>query len=56
MKNSKSIVKGGFLLGLIAFASGCVVTEREGYYDHNHHRYYHEHGWHECVERDEHCR
>jgi len=26
MKNSKSIVKGGFLLGLIMFASACVVA------------------------------
>ena len=45
------------LLGLVLFAPGCVVVEpREGYYDHGHHRWYHEHGWHDCVERDEHCR
>jgi hypothetical protein len=65
MINAKSIVNSGFLLGLIAvasaFASGCVVEPREGYYrdgyyDHDHHRYYHEHAWHECIEHDEHCR
>jgi hypothetical protein len=63
--NAKSIVNGGFLLGLIAVASamtsGCIVEPRdgyyrEGYYDHDHHRYYHEHAWHECIEHDEHCR
>jgi hypothetical protein len=64
MGKAKSIVNGGFLLGLIAvasaLASGCVVEPRdgyrEGYYDHDHHRYYHEHTWHECIEHDEHCR
>ena len=60
----KSIVKGSFLVGLIAATSACVVAPRggyhegyrEGYYDREHRRYYHEHEWHECVERDEHCR
>jgi hypothetical protein len=51
------VIKGGIVAALIAFATGCVVAEpREGYYDHDHHRYYREHTWHECVERDEHCR
>jgi hypothetical protein len=60
--NAKSIVNGGFLLIAVAsaLASGCVVEPREGYrdgyYDHDHHRYYHEHAWHECIEHDEHCR
>jgi hypothetical protein len=59
MKNTIPIVKGGFLLALIAFASACVVVPEEGRYDRDHHRYYHEHQWHECGERgerDEHCR
>jgi hypothetical protein len=43
------------LLGLMMFVPGCVVEPREGYYDHEHHRWYHEHGWHECTEHDEHC-
>jgi hypothetical protein len=52
---SKSIVKGSFLLGLIVIATGCVVAPRDGYYDGEHHRYYHERTWHDCSERDEHC-
>jgi hypothetical protein len=57
MDNIKGVIKGGIVAALIAFATGCVVAEpREGYYDHDHHRYYREHTWHECVERDEHCR
>jgi hypothetical protein len=49
------------MLGLIAMSSACVVAEprdgyRDGYYDRDHHRYYHEHGWRDCGERDEHCR
>ena len=45
--------------------SGCVVdhdrtVERvheptEGYYDHEHHRWYHEHTWVVCDDRDPHC-
>jgi hypothetical protein len=57
MKNSNLFVKGSFLLALVAFASACVaVVPREGYYDRDHHRYYHENAWHECVERDVYCR
>jgi hypothetical protein len=55
MKNSISIAKGSFILGLIMFASACVVAPHEGYYDNDHHRYYHENSWHDCGERDEHC-
>jgi hypothetical protein len=55
MNNSKSIVKGSFLLALIMIATGCVVAPREGYYDGGHHRYYHENAWHDCADRDEHC-
>ena len=54
------------LLGLVLFAPGCVVEPRagydrgheprEGYYDRDHHRYYHEHSWHECLENDPYCR
>ena len=55
MKNIRILVQGGLLAGLLAFTSACVVTEpREGYYDNPHHRYYHEHTWHECD--GEHCR
>jgi hypothetical protein len=48
------------LLGLMAVSSACVVAgpghEHEGYYDRDHNRYYHENAWHDCGERDEHCR
>ena len=49
----------GFLL------SGCVVDREhtvreepvpsEGYYDREHHRWYHEHAWVVCDDRDPHC-
>jgi hypothetical protein len=57
----KPIAQASFsLLGLMLFASGCVVEprgEHDRYYDHEHHRYYHEHGWRDCREHDdEHCR
>ncbi len=52
--------KASFLMGLMALMSACVVAPRdgyrEGYYDRDHHRYYHEHNWHECGDHDDHCR
>ena len=56
MSNIKLVSRTTFLLGLVSIACGCIVTPRDGYYDHDHHRYYREHRWHECMERDEHCR
>ena len=52
------ILIGSFVLGMALFnLSGCIVAEpHEGYYDHDHHRWYHEHNWRGCEERDEHCR
>jgi len=55
MKNTKIFVRSTILLGLIGLVWGCTVVPTEGYYDRDHHRYYHENGWHECVNRDEHC-
>jgi len=53
----RPIVQGTLLLlGLLLFAPGCVVEPREGYFDRDHHRWWHEHAWVECGERDEHCR
>jgi len=53
---SRAIVHATLLLlGLILLTPGCVVEPREGYYDRDHHRWYHEHAWHECGERDVHC-
>jgi hypothetical protein len=55
MKTTMRIAKSSFLLGLIGLAMGCVVTPTEGYYDSGHHRYYHEHEWHECGDHDPYC-
>lgn len=53
------------MLAPMFMVSGCVVdrehtVERvheptEGYYDHEHHRWYHEHAWVVCDDRDPHC-
>jgi hypothetical protein len=57
MKIEQRVARGSFLLALIAMASGCIVAEpRDGYWDHDHNRWYHDHAWHQCGDRDEHCR
>ena len=57
MKHANRIVIGGLLLGLAVLSAGCVVAApNEGYYDRDHHRYYHEHVWVTCVDNDNHCR
>ncbi len=56
MNKLRRIATSAFLLGLIGLVMGCVAAPREGYYDGDHHRYYHENAWHECGDRDEHCR
>jgi hypothetical protein len=55
MKNSMRIAKSSFLLALIGLVMGCFVGPREGYYDGDHHRYWHENGWHDCGDRSEYC-
>ena len=62
MKTTLRAAQFSFLLGLIALTSACVVhettheTTREGYYDRENHRYYHEHAWHACTPDDNYCR
>jgi hypothetical protein len=57
MKDIKRIVIGSAFLGLAMLTTGCVVaTPSEGYYDRDHHRYWHEHVWVTCGDRDDHCR
>jgi hypothetical protein len=59
MTDKARVIFGSLLLGLLGLSlSGCVVEPRDGYYDHNHHRWYHEHHWHECGDHDwdDHCR
>lgn len=60
MTNTPGIFRAAIMLGLIALSTACVIAEprggyHEGYYDRDHHRYYHEGGWRDCGERDEHC-
>jgi hypothetical protein len=50
------VAKLSLLLGLVAVASACVVEPREGYWDRDHSRYYHEHAWHPCTPQDNFCR
>ena len=57
MNDAKRAVIGSILLGLAMLTAGCVVAgPSEGYYDRDHHRYYHEHVWVDCGDRDDHCR
>ena len=56
MKNLKRVVIGSIFLGLAALSAGCVVAPAEGYYDRDHHRYWHEHVWVTCRDGDVHCR
>lgn len=71
MKLTTGITVPGFALGALMLSlSGCVVHDREvvhepgdsysqgykeGYYDREHHRWWHENAWHDCVESDVHC-
>lgn len=52
--------KAALLLSIYAVTTllaGCFVGEpREGYYDRDHARYYHNHAWVACGPADEHCR
>jgi hypothetical protein len=47
------------IISLIALLAGCIVTPaggyHEGYYDHAHHRWWHNHGWVDCGGGDPHC-
>jgi len=62
--NLYRITTTSVLLALMTVTSACVIATRdrghdgyrEGYYDREHNRYYHEHQWRDCGERDEHCR
>jgi uncharacterized membrane protein len=56
MTYAKRLTQWSIVVGLIAGVLACGAAPSEGYYDRDHHRYYHERAWHECVEHDEHCR
>ena len=66
MRSSRLLVPLSLIMLAPAFMlSGCVVDREhtvreepvptEGYYDREHHRYYHEHAWVVCDDRDPHC-
>jgi hypothetical protein len=56
MAISKALLQALFLMmGFMFLAQGCVVEPREGYWDHEHHRWYHNHAWVACEEHDAHC-
>ena len=55
MANTTRILMGGYLLAVMLL-SACNGEPREGAYDRDHHRWYHEHGWRDCGEHDDHCR
>ena len=52
----RRIATTSLLLWVMAVMSGCIIGPREGAYDRDHHRYYHQSTWHECGDHDEHCR
>ena len=53
----RRIAQFSFLLCLLSLTSACIVEEpREGYWDREHARYYHEHSWHQCREEGSYCR
>jgi len=56
MKDAKRIVIGSLLVGLAVLSAGCVIAPREGYYDHDNHRYWHGNVWVACGDHDDHCR
>jgi hypothetical protein len=59
MSATRNIARLSCLMSLIALLASCVLVPpggyREGYYDAPHHRYWHDHGWHQCQEHDPHC-
>ncbi len=55
MNNVQQIARGFYLTVLLGSVVGCVVVPAEGYYDRDHHRYYHDHAWHDCGAHDGFC-
>ncbi len=66
MRNAPLLAPFSLVMLAPAFMlSGCVVDREhtvdreyeptEGYYDREHHRWYHEHAWVVCDDRDPHC-
>jgi hypothetical protein len=67
MAGIHKLLSHAFLVAVVALSSGCVVHDhdrnaapadgnREGYFDREHNRYYHENAWHDCVDHDPNCK
>jgi hypothetical protein len=64
MSAIRYIARGSCLVSLIVLLAGCIIAPRDGgyregyrdgYYDAPHHRYWHDHRWHDCDRDDPHC-
>jgi hypothetical protein len=58
MSAIRYIARVSCVISLFAMLAGCIVAPggyREGYYDHSHHRWWHNHGWVDCGGGDPHC-
>ncbi len=63
MTHTLRIAAGSIILGFVMLSASCVIAPRdgyhdgyrEGYYDRDHNRWYHDGGWHDCGDHDEHC-
>jgi hypothetical protein len=59
MQTLSQQIKYAVLIGLFVSTSGCIVQQpryHDGYYDHEHARYWQGGGWHPCSEHGEYCR
>jgi len=56
MSQLSSLIKNGMVLAMVVMSTACIVEPRNDYYDRDHHRYYHDHGWHECGDHNDYCR
>src|SRR5580658_6006795 len=43
LMTARRLATAGFLLGIISMTTACMVETREGYWDRDHHRYWHDH-------------
>jgi len=55
VQDLRQFARSAFLLALFGSVVACAVAPTEGYYDRDHHRYYHDHAWHDCGAHDGFC-
>jgi hypothetical protein len=53
MSAIRIIARGGCLIALSVLLAGCIIAPPDGGYDRDHHRYYQDHRWHQCGDRDD---